>query len=91
MSDEAFHLTPIDIRRYDFGSALRGYDKARVDQFRDQVAAEVERQLAEIETAEATPLPQVPMGTTNPQPQRGDEPKRTAHPTPAWLDSLVKE
>ena len=51
----------------------------------------VERQLAEIETAEATPLPQVPMGTTNPQPQRGDEPKRTAHPTPAWLDSLVKE
>jgi len=191
MSDEAFHLTPIDIRRYDFGSALRGYDKARVDQFRDQVAAEVERlirlnadleqkskglveqlrafrdrdkalndalvsaqqlraeireqadreaqllmrearaqveqdlegiraearrledeiqglvkarrtylsqlrtmverQLAEIETAEATPLPQVPMGTTNPQSQRGEEPKRTAHPTPAWLDSLVKE
>jgi DivIVA domain-containing protein len=191
MSDEAFHLTPIDIRRYDFGSALRGYDKTRVDQFRDQVAAEVERlirlnadleqkskglveqlrafrdrdkalndalvsaqqlraeireqadreaqllmrearaqveqdlegiraearrledeiqglvkarrtylsqlrtmverQLAEIETAEATPLPQVPMGTTNPQSQRGEEPKRTAHPTPAWLDSLVKE
>ena len=191
MSDEAFHLTAVDIRRYDFGSALRGYDKARVDQFRDQVAAEVERlgranqeldqkskglveqlrafrerdkalndalvsaqqlradireqadreaqllmrearaqveqdlegiraearrledeiqglvkarrtylsqlrtmverQLAEIETAEATPLPQVPMGTTNPQSQRGEEPKRTAHPTPAWLDSLVKE
>ena len=190
MSDEAFHLTPIDIRRYDFGSALRGYDKTRVDQFRDQVAAEVERlirlnadleqkskwlveqlrafrdrdkalndalvsaqqlraeiseqadreaqllmrearaqveqdlegiraearrledeiqglvkarrtylsqlrtmverQLAEIETAEATPLPQVPMGT-NPQPPRAEEPKRTAHPTPAWLDSLVKE
>src|SRR6185369_12145482 len=40
---EAFHLTAVDIRRYDFGSALRGYDKARVDQFRDQVAAEVER------------------------------------------------
>ncbi|MEO8624375.1 MAG: DivIVA domain-containing protein [bacterium] len=43
MSEEGFHLTPVDIRRYDFGSALRGYDKARVDQFRDQVAAEVER------------------------------------------------
>ena len=42
MKDEAFHLTPLDIRRYDFGSALRGYDKARVDEFRDQVAAEVE-------------------------------------------------
>jgi DivIVA domain-containing protein len=43
MSDEGFHLTAVDIRRYDFGSALRGYDKTRVDQFRDQVAAEVER------------------------------------------------
>jgi DivIVA domain-containing protein len=192
MSDEAFRLTPIDIRRYDFGSALRGYDKARVDQFRDQVAAEVERlirlnqdldqkmkglveqlrafrerdkalndalvsaqqlraeireqadreaqllmrearsqverdvegiraearrledeiqglvkarrtylsqlrtmverQLAEIETAEATPLPQTPMGSsTPPSSARRDEPKQTAHPTPAWLDSLVKE
>lgn len=43
MSDEVFHLTPVDVRRYDFGSALRGYDKARVDQFRDQVAEELER------------------------------------------------
>src|SRR5215213_10710544 len=195
MSDEAFHLTPIDIRRYDFGSALRGYDKTRVDQFRDQVAAEVERlirlnqdldqkskglveqlrafrerdkalndalvsaqqlraeireqadreaqllmrearsqverdlegiraearrledeiqglvkarrtylsqlrtmverQLAEIETAESTPMPVAPMTTnTSPAPSqapRRDEPKQTAHPTPAWLDSLVKE
>ena len=52
MKDEAFHLTPLDIRRYDFGSALRGYDKARVDEFRDQVAAEVEyllRQCQELE------------------------------------------
>jgi DivIVA domain-containing protein len=194
MSDEGFHLTPIDIRRYDFGSALRGYDKARVDQFRDQVAAEVERliranqeydtkskglveqlrafrerdkalndalvsaqqlraeireqadreaqllmrearaqvekdvegirsearrledeiqglvkvrrvylsqlrtmverQLAEIEMAEATPMPPAPMGSSSmppSQPPRRDEPKQTAHPTPAWLDSLVKE
>jgi DivIVA domain-containing protein len=191
MSDEAFHLTPLDIRRYDFGSALRGYDKTRVDQFRDQVAAEVERlirsnqdldqkaksfheqlrafrerdkalndalvsaqqlraeireqadreaqllmrearaqvekdvegiraearrledeiqgfvrarrtylsqlrtmverQLAEIETAEATPLPMPPMGSSSPPSPGGDEPKRSAHPTPAWLDSLVKE
>jgi DivIVA domain-containing protein len=200
MSDEGFHLTPLDIRRYDFGTALRGYDKTRVDQFRDQVAAEVERlvranqdleqkskglveqlrafrerdkalndalvsaqqlrgeireqadreaqllmrearaqvekdlegiraearrledeiqglvrarrtylsqlrtmverQLVEIETAEATPSPQV-TGTA-PQPgsaqppaqpptQKPEEPKRSAHPTPAWLDSLVKE
>lgn len=45
MTDESFHLTPLDIRRYDFGTALRGYDKSRVDQFRDQVANEVERLL----------------------------------------------
>lgn len=43
MMDEAFHLTPLDVRRYDFGRALRGYDPARVDQFRDQVAEEMER------------------------------------------------
>lgn len=52
MKDESFHLTPLDIRRFDFGSALRGYDKARVDQFRDQVATEVEhllRQCTELE------------------------------------------
>jgi DivIVA domain-containing protein len=43
MVDESFHLTSLDARRYDFGTALRGYDKARVDQFRDQVAEELER------------------------------------------------
>ena len=41
--DEAFHLTPLDVRRYDFGSALRGYDKTRVDLFRDRVAEELDR------------------------------------------------
>ena len=193
MSDEGFHLTAVDIRRYDFGSALRGYDKARVDQFRDQVAAEVERlvranqeleqkskglveqlrgfrerdkalndalvsaqqlradireqadreaqllmrearaqaerdlesiraearrledeiqglvrarrgylsqlramverQLVEIETAEASSSPPPNTGTQQPPPAapKAEEPKRTAHPTPAWLDSLVKE
>jgi DivIVA domain-containing protein len=43
MTDDAFHLTSLDVRRYDFGSALRGYDRARVDQFREQVAEELER------------------------------------------------
>lgn len=43
MIDEAFHLTPLDVRRYDFGRALRGYDRARVEQFREQVAEELER------------------------------------------------
>jgi DivIVA domain-containing protein len=191
MSDEAFHLTPLDIRRYDFGTALRGYDKARVDQFRDQVAAEVERlvrlnqeldqkakgfheqlrafrerdkalndalvsaqqlraeireqadreaqllmrearaqverdveglrvearkleediqalvrarrtylaqlramierQLVEIETAEAAPAPQVTTPTAVSPVEKREETKRASHPTPAWLDSLVKE
>ncbi|BAH38439.1 MAG TPA: DivIVA domain-containing protein [Gemmatimonas aurantiaca] len=46
MTDEhfqGFHLTAVDVRRYDFGNALRGYDRARVDQFREQVAEELER------------------------------------------------
>ena len=43
MIDEAFHLTPLDVRRYDFGRALRGYNPERVDQFRDQVAEAMER------------------------------------------------
>jgi DivIVA domain-containing protein len=42
--DETFHLTPLDVRRYDFGRVtLRGYDRARVEQFREQVAEELER------------------------------------------------
>lgn len=43
LQDDEFHLTPVDVRRYEFGSSLRGYDRARVDQFRDQVAEELER------------------------------------------------
>lgn len=43
MIDETFHLTPLDVRRYEFGTALRGYDRERVDHFREQVADELER------------------------------------------------
>ncbi|WP_396213642.1 DivIVA domain-containing protein [Gemmatimonas sp.] len=46
MTDESyqgFHLTALDARRFDFGNAFRGYDRTRVDQFRDQVAEELER------------------------------------------------
>lgn len=43
MTDETFHLTPLDVRRYEFGRVLRGYDPERVDQFREQVADELER------------------------------------------------
>ena len=41
--DETFHLTPLDVRRYDFGKSFRGYDPERVEQFREQVAEELER------------------------------------------------
>ena len=44
MIDETFHLTPLDVRRYEFGKkAIGGYDPERVDQFREQVAEELER------------------------------------------------
>ena len=43
MSDEVFHLTPLDVRRYEFGRAMRGYDPAQVDRFREQIANELER------------------------------------------------
>ncbi len=41
--DDAFHLTAVDVRRYEFATAMRGYDRERVDQFRAQVADELER------------------------------------------------
>ena len=53
MVDESFHLTPVDVRRYDFGTALRGYDKARVEQFRDQVADELERLARQVQELES--------------------------------------
>jgi DivIVA domain-containing protein len=42
MSDEQFRLTPLDVRRWEFGSSLRGYDRARVDEFKVRVADEIE-------------------------------------------------
>jgi DivIVA domain-containing protein len=43
MIDESFHLTSLDVRRFDFGRAFRGYDPAKVEHFREQVAEEIER------------------------------------------------
>ncbi len=43
MIDESFHLTSLDVRRFDFGRSLRGYNPAKVEQFRDQVAEEIDR------------------------------------------------
>ena len=43
MIDETFHLTPLDVRRFEFGRSMRGYDPSRVEEFRQQVADELER------------------------------------------------
>lgn len=44
MTDESFHLSPLDVRRWDFGAkAFRGYDEKKVEDFRAQVADELER------------------------------------------------
>jgi DivIVA domain-containing protein len=43
MIDESFHLTSLDVRRYDFGRSLRGYNPEKVEQFREQVAEEMDR------------------------------------------------
>ena len=51
--DETFHLTPLDVRRYDFGHKLRGYDPERVEQFRTQVAEELERLARQTQELEA--------------------------------------
>ncbi len=43
MIDESFHLTSLDVRRFDFGRSLRGYDPTKVETFREQVAEEFDR------------------------------------------------
>ena len=47
MIDETFHLTPLDVRRFEFGRSMRGYDPARVEEFRSQAADESERAVGE--------------------------------------------
>jgi cell division septum initiation protein DivIVA len=62
MTDDRFRLTALDARRWDFGNALRGYDRARVEEFREQVAEELERlarQAQELETKASNFLEQL--------------------------------
>ena len=47
MNDEAFTLTPLDIRKQEFRKSLRGYDKLGVEDFRMRVADELERVIRE--------------------------------------------
>ncbi len=43
MMDESLHLTPVDVRRWDFGQKFRGCDPVQVENFRNRVAEELER------------------------------------------------
>jgi DivIVA domain-containing protein len=43
MSEDTFHLTPLDIRRQEFRRSLRGYEPTVVEDFRARVAEELER------------------------------------------------
>ena len=47
MSEHAFHLTPLDVRKQEFRRSLRGYEPIGVEDFRGRVADELERILRE--------------------------------------------
>ncbi|PYP40554.1 MAG: hypothetical protein DMD48_03085 [Gemmatimonadetes bacterium] len=47
VSDDAFNLTPLDVRKQEFRKTLRGYDTLGVDDFRMRVADALERAMRE--------------------------------------------
>src|SRR5436305_227430 len=47
VSESAFHLTPLDVRKQEFRKSLRGYEPTGVEDFRVRVADELERILRE--------------------------------------------
>src|SRR6266566_168140 len=52
MNDEAFTLTPLDVRKQEFRKSLRGYDKLGVEDFRMRVADALERAIRERQVLE---------------------------------------
>ncbi len=52
MNDDAFNLTPLDIRKQEFRKSLRGYDTLGVDDFRARVADALERAIRERQVLE---------------------------------------
>ena len=52
MNDDAFNLTPLDIRKQDFRKTLRGYDTLGVEDFRMRVADALERAMRERQVLE---------------------------------------
>ena len=47
MSDDAFQLTPLDVRTHEFARVVRGYDRAQVDEFKQRLSGEIERLIRE--------------------------------------------
>jgi DivIVA domain-containing protein len=47
MSDDAFRLTPLDVRTQQFVRGFRGYDRPQVDEFMRRVSEELDRLLRE--------------------------------------------
>ena len=47
MNDEVFRLTPAEVRQQEFRRTIKGYDQHGVEEFRERVAAELERVLLE--------------------------------------------
>jgi DivIVA domain-containing protein len=52
MNDEAFNLTPLDIRKQEFRKSLRGYDTLGVEEFQIRVADALERAIRERQVLE---------------------------------------
>ena len=52
MNDEAFNLTPLDIRKQEFRKTLRGYDTLGVEDFQIRVADALERAFRERQVLE---------------------------------------
>ena len=47
MNSDAFNLTPHDVRSQEFHKGFRGYEPLQVDEFKERMAAELERLLRE--------------------------------------------
>ena len=52
MTDPAFTLTPLDVRKQEFHKSLRGYDTVGVEDFRVRVADALERAIRERQVLE---------------------------------------
>src|SRR5947208_1604980 len=52
VNDDAFNLTPLDIRKQEFRKTLRGYDTLGVEDFRMRVADALERAIRERQVLE---------------------------------------